>query len=106
MDGNAVVIQGYARNVTVRGSEFHLIGENGIVSWGFTADFPNASRAVPIPKTMGPDATDGNHPQGNLIEGNVFHEIGHFQKQVRERPLANPCSPAKRVGSRVPSGTV
>ena len=102
VDGNAVVIQGYARNVTVRGSEFHLIGENGIVSWGFTADFPNASRAVPIPKTMGPDATDGNHPQGNLIEGNVFHEIGHFQKQVRERPLREPLlAPPSRVGSPV-----
>ena len=28
-------------------------------------------RTVPIPKTQGPDATDGNHPQGpqgNLIE--------------------------------------
>ena len=31
---------------------------------------------------LGPDARDGNHPQGNLIDGNFFHEIGHFQKQV------------------------
>jgi hypothetical protein len=37
---------------------------------------------VPIPATQGPDATDGNHPQGNVIEDNFFHEIGHFQKQV------------------------
>ena len=59
-----------------------MIGENAIVSWGFTADLPNATRAVPIPKGQGPDATDGNHPQGSLIESNIFHEIGHFQKQV------------------------
>ena len=25
---------------------------------------------------------EGNHPQGNLIVSNFFHEIGHFQKQV------------------------
>ena len=82
VDGNAVMISGYSRNTTIRDSEFHLVGENAIVSWGYTADFADAKRAVPIPKTQGPDATDGNHPQGNLIEGNFIHEIGHFQKQV------------------------
>lgn len=48
----------------------------------YTADFPDAKRAVPIPTTQGPDATDGNHPQGNQINDNFFHEIGHFQKQI------------------------
>jgi len=81
-DGNGIMISGYSRNTSIVGNEFHLIGENGVVSWGYTADFENATRAVPIPKTQGPDATDGNHPQGNLIESNMFHEIGHFQKQV------------------------
>jgi len=81
-DGNGVMISGYSRNSTVRGNEFHLMGENGIVSWGYTADFPGANRSVPIPATQGGDARDGNHPQGNLIESNYFHEIGHFQKQV------------------------
>ena len=35
----------------------------------------------------GPDARDGNHPQGNNIVGNFFHEIGHFQKQVLPNPF-------------------
>ena len=76
------------RNAIIPGSgtptRFHLLGENGVVSWGYTADFPDAQRAVPIPAGQGPDARDGNHPQGNVLEGNFFHEIGHFQKQVRE----------------------
>ena len=37
LDGNAVMISGYSRNTTIRDNEFHLIGENGIVSWGYTA---------------------------------------------------------------------
>eukprot|EP00656_Telonema_subtile_P055484 TRINITY_DN8602_c0_g1_i3.p1 TRINITY_DN8602_c0_g1~~TRINITY_DN8602_c0_g1_i3.p1 ORF type:complete len:296 (-),score=85.39 TRINITY_DN8602_c0_g1_i3:241-1128(-) len=52
------------------------------ISWGYTADFPDANRTVPIPKTQGPDATNGEHPQGNKIVDNFVHEIGHFQKQV------------------------
>eukprot|EP01047_Picozoa_sp_COSAG01_P001289 COSAG01_NODE_28_length_36622_cov_14.695751_18_plen_169_part_00 len=82
LDGNAVMISGYSRNTTVRDNEFHLVGENGVVSWGYTADFADVKRAVPIPKTQGPDMRDGNHPQGNLIDSNFFHEIGHFQKQI------------------------
>lgn len=48
-----VMISGYSRNTTIRDNEFHLIGENGIVSWGYTADFPNAQRKIPIPETQG-----------------------------------------------------
>ena len=70
------MISGYSRNTTIENSEFHLIGENGIVSWGYTSDFPGTQRKVPIPDTQGPDARDGNHPQGNNIIGNFFHEIG------------------------------
>ena len=104
IDGNGVMISGYNRNTSIVDNEFHLVGENGVVSWGYTADFPDAKRAVPIPKGQGPDATDGNHPQGSNIVGNfcecssgravtavesdgcpllrTVHEIGHFQKQV------------------------
>ena len=89
LDGNGVMISGYSRNTTIASNEFHLIGENGVVSWGYTADFEDAKRVVPIPATQGPDATDGNHPQGNRIEANFFHEIGHFQKQVTPN-LARP----------------
>ena len=70
IDGNGVMISGYNRNTSIVDNEFHLVGENGVVSWGYTADFPDAKRAVPIPKGQGPDATDGNHPQGSNIVGN------------------------------------
>lgn len=82
IDGNGVMISGYNRNTSIIDSEFHLVGENGIVSWGYTADFPSAKRAVPIPFGQGGDASDGNHPKRSQIKGNIFHEIGHFQKQV------------------------
>ena len=67
IDGNGVMISGYNRNTSVVDSEFHLVGENGVVAWGYTADFPGAKRAVPIPFGQGPDATNGNHPKGSQI---------------------------------------
>ena len=68
-----VMISGYNRNTSIIDSEFHLVGENGIVSWGYTADFPGSNRAVPIPFGQGGDASDGNHPKGSQIKGNIFH---------------------------------
>ncbi len=47
------MISGYSRNTTVLQNEFYLVGENGVVSWGYTADFPDAQRTVPIPATQG-----------------------------------------------------
>lgn len=85
LDGNAILISGYNRHATIKKNEFHWIGENGVLSWGYTSDFPQhkvTPRKVPIPKGQGPDATDGNHPQYTLLDSNFFHEIGHFQKQV------------------------
>ena len=82
VDGTALLISGYTRNVTVARSEFVWVGESAVASWGFTRDYPGVKRDVPIPTGQGPDARDGNHPQGNLVEGNFIHEIGVFQKQV------------------------
>jgi hypothetical protein len=80
LDGNAVMISGYNRNATIQNSEFVWIGENAIVSWGYTRDIDG--RTDRLPYGMGVDGTDGNHPQGNFIYNNFIHEIGHFQKQV------------------------
>ena len=83
LDGNGVMISGFARNATVRGSEFAWLGENAIVSWGKTRDFPgHPKRPAPIPAGQGPDATGGTHPIGNVIDTNFIHEIGIIQKQV------------------------
>ena len=82
LDGNGVLISGYNRNSTLRHNEFRWMGENGVVSWGYTSDFEGMKRKIPIPKGQGPDATDGNHPQGTILDSNFFHEIGHYQKQV------------------------
>ena len=48
-----VMISGYSRQTAILQNEFHLVGENAIVSWGYTADFPGVERAVPIPATQG-----------------------------------------------------
>jgi hypothetical protein len=33
IDGNGVMISGYNRNTSIIDNEFHLVGENGVVSW-------------------------------------------------------------------------
>lgn len=77
LDGNGVFISGYNRDAEVSDSEFIWIGENAIVSSGFSND-PSGI----LPTGCGPDGTTGNHPEGNRILGNLIHEIGHFQKYV------------------------
>eukprot|EP01047_Picozoa_sp_COSAG01_P028742 COSAG01_NODE_1942_length_8842_cov_5.900492_3_plen_287_part_00 len=73
LDGNAVAISGYSRNATVVECDFAWIGDSCIISWGYTTGSPIVG--------MGPNATDGNHPQHNQIVGNFARELGIWQKQ-------------------------
>ena len=72
LDGNAVAISGYSRNATVSRCHFSWIGDSAIISWGYTS-------GSPVPG-MGPDASDGNHPQYNQIVHNFGREVGIWQK--------------------------
>ena len=83
LDGNAVMISGYNRNVTIYKNEFVWIGDSAIVSWGYTSGSTI--------KGMGWDGTDGNQPRFNQILYNFAHELGIFQKQTAFYFQAKSC---------------
>jgi len=73
IDGNAVMISGYNRYVTIQKSEFVWIGSTAIASWG------NAEGSG-IPG-MGWDGTNGDQPRFNQLLYNFVHEVGIWEKQ-------------------------
>lgn len=73
LDGNAVMISGYNRDVTIQNNEFIWIGDTAIASWGYTSGAGVDG--------MGPDGTDGNQPRFNRIVNNFVHELGVWEKQ-------------------------
>lgn len=67
VDGNAIIVNGWNRNVSINFNEFVWIGESAVVSWG---------------RVNGSDATDGEQPWGTVLSGNLCHEIGLYEKQA------------------------
>ena len=74
MDGNAVMISSYNRNVTISNSLFQWIGDTAIAAWGRTDEFTANG-------TRGYDGTDGDFPRYTTITHNVVREIGLWEKQ-------------------------
>jgi len=66
LDGNALLLSRYTRNVVVEKSLFELLGESAIVLWGESKDY---------------DATERLFPLNTTIMGNVMREVGLYQKQ-------------------------
>lgn len=85
LDGNAVLLNGYARKVTLTRNEFSWIGGTAIVSWGKTTNCLNEACTRKIPKwtddQIGPDGRLGNQPRGTKLANNYFREVGVFVKQ-------------------------
>ena len=83
LDGNALFIGGYTRNLTVSNNEFSFIGDSAMASWGDTSAQLNQNGTLTVPGRfkVGPDGRGGEQPRGSLIEGNLVHEIGLWQKQ-------------------------
>jgi hypothetical protein len=73
LDGMALLISGYNRNVHITRNSFKWIGDSAIVSWGRTTGDPSG--------TDGWDGTDGNQPRYNLIDYNFASEVGVWEKQ-------------------------
>ena len=67
LDGNAVVLNGWNRGATIDASEFELLGESAVVSWG---------------RVDGADATAGMQPLGTRLTRSLCHDIGLFEKQA------------------------
>ena len=66
IDSNAVFLSGYNRRAQVVRSEFALLGNNAVASWGRSVDY---------------DGTGGQQPRHTLVMGNIVHDIGLEQKQ-------------------------
>ena len=75
LDGNAIMISGYARNATVNGSDFRFIGGTAVATWGRTDEMTDNGR-------NGFDATAGNFPRFVTISNNLVDTIGLWQKQA------------------------
>ena len=82
IDGNAIYLGGYARDVVVDGNEFVWIGGTAIASWGDTSTaLDESGRRKPLADPIGPDGRSGEQPRGTVIANNLAHEVGIYQKQ-------------------------
>lgn len=66
MDGISIMFSGWNRDGAIRGTEFVWNGETAAAAWGYTDNM---------------DGMAGEQPRGILFQGNLCHEIGHFEKQ-------------------------
>lgn len=76
IDGNAIVLSAYNRNVTIQYNEFVWLGATAIAAWGNTD-----GGSLDLPEGYGQDGTAGNQPRGTQILYNWCHEIGIWEKQ-------------------------
>ena len=74
LDGNAIMINGFATGTTIQNCNFHEIGDNIIAQLGETEG------AGPDAAGMGPDGTKGNQPSGTVIKTNFAYRCGLFEK--------------------------
>merc|ERR1719201_1903496 len=75
LDGNAIMVNGYARGTVIQNSNFHEIGDNIIAQLGETQG------AGPNAEGMGPDGTAGTQPVGTVVKNNFAYRCGLFEKQ-------------------------
>eukprot|EP01114_Cavostelium_apophysatum_P013942 TRINITY_DN3485_c0_g1_i1.p1 TRINITY_DN3485_c0_g1~~TRINITY_DN3485_c0_g1_i1.p1 ORF type:complete len:916 (-),score=185.26 TRINITY_DN3485_c0_g1_i1:40-2787(-) len=76
LDGNALLLSGYHRGATITNNEFNWIGDSAMVAWGYTDLM---------------DGTSGEQPRGTIVNGNLVHELGHFEKQASPWFQAKAC---------------
>jgi hypothetical protein len=77
VDGNAVLLSGYTRDVVIDSNEFTYIGDSAMAAWGRT--------------TEDGDGTGGEQPRRTVISNNYAHELGIVQLQVCGRVVADEC---------------
>lgn len=66
LDGNAIFLSGWNRNVSIVDNEMVFIGDNAIASWGKTQEW---------------DGRGGDQPRFTRIANNYVHELAFFEKQ-------------------------
>jgi len=87
LDGNAISVNRYARDVVIERNEIVWNGDNAVSMWGDTKDITFADGT-----SMGFDGTDGNQPRGVQFVQNLVHEIGIWEKQSSMWFQAKSCS--------------
>eukprot|EP01084_Bolivina_argentea_P180090 311129_1 len=88
LEGNAISINRYNRNLTIYRNEIVWNGDTAIVLWGDTENITFSYDKT----TMGYDGTKGNVPmQINVIQ-NLIHEMGIWEKQSAAYFQAKSCS--------------
>jgi hypothetical protein len=81
IDGNAVLLSAYNRNVSVTHNEFVWIGATAVALWGNTESSGSGNGDAVMPPGYGADGTAGNQPRFSLIAYNLCHELGIWEKQ-------------------------
>eukprot|EP00937_MAST-01D_sp_MAST-1D-sp2_P001006 g1006.t1 len=72
--GNGIMLSAYNLRPTITGSEFAWMGGSAIAAWGYTDEISDGG-------IHGIDGTTMDFPRYTLVEGNLFHEIGVWEKQ-------------------------
>lgn len=81
LGGNALVVDGYAKDVTVTGSLFREIGASGVAIVGrLDASRLSDANAAKTDRTPGPASE--NYPRDCLVDDCLFLRMGREEKQV------------------------
>jgi len=81
IDGNAVLLSAFNRNVSITYNEFAWIGSTAVALWGNTESSGPGNGDAALPEGYGADGTAGNQPRFSLIAYNLCHELGIWEKQ-------------------------
>lgn len=76
IDGNSIMVSGYARNTTITYNEFYMLGGTAIAQWGNT--YGGDDR---LPPGYGQDGSSGDQPRNSYIALNWASHIGVWEKQ-------------------------
>ena len=86
LGGNAIVVSGHNRQITIRGNEIHDIGASGIAFVGRPEavrsalfEYQQSQPMAAIDRTKGPQSDA--YPADSLVEDNLIHAIGTIEKQ-------------------------
>jgi hypothetical protein len=86
LGGNAIVVSGHNRSVTIQGNEIHDIGASGIAFVGWPEavrsplfEYQQSQPAAEIDRVPGP--LSDAYPADSTAEDNLIHSIGTIEKQ-------------------------
>lgn len=83
LDGNGIMLFGATYDCIIRDNDVSSIGGSALITWGKTSDCLDAKCSKTLTKgtELGPDGRDMHVPWRTVVQGNVFREIGIWQKQ-------------------------